>query len=517
MSLSSRRELLSRVAHRYNQASWSEKGRILDEFVAATGYGRKHAVTLLNHPPRREATRKRCRQPRIYDEAVREALVKVWKAANRICSKRLIPFLPEFVVAMERFGHLSLEKDVRDRLLTMSPATADRLLFKERHPEGIAVATTRPGALLKRRIQVRTFADWDDVSPGFLEADLVAHCGGTTEGAFLHTLVLTDVSSGWTECIALLRRSEADVIGAINAVGQILPFPLLGLDTDNGSEFINYELVRYCEREKITFTRSRVNRKNDQAHVEEKNGSVVRRLVGYDRYEGLDAWHRLRVLYQVLRLYLNFFQPSLKLLSKQRWGGRVKKRYDQAKTPCQRLLASPDVTGERKNRLCALYKDLDPVALLRELEHLQDRFWLRANAAAGGVGLPTPLESMRPEPSPELKASAPVRAATAEPTKTPRMYRRTKKPRAPRTWRTRKDPFAEVWQQVRLQLQLNPSQTAKQLFQDLRDRHPGRFQDGQLRTLQRRVRQWRREQLYSDPAMRQSFYANILPVAQAHP
>ena len=180
---------------------------------------------------------------------------------------------------MERHGHLSLPADVRGKLLTISPATADRLLATERSNQR-GMSTTRPGSLLKKQIKVRTFADWDDLQPGFLEADLVAHCGVSAAGSFLHTLVLVDVATGWTECVALLRRSEADVIGALNSLRGRLPVPLLGLDTDNGSEFINYEMLRYCQREQITFTRSRVNRKNDQAFVEEKNGSVVRRLIG---------------------------------------------------------------------------------------------------------------------------------------------------------------------------------------------------------------------------------------------
>jgi hypothetical protein len=288
MSLGSRRELLNRLLPRYRSSSWREKRRILDEFVSGSGYHRKYAVTVLNHGIRDAAYKKRM-PARLYDEAVRLALITVWKSANRICSKRLIPFLPEFVGALERFGHLSLPGEVRERLLTMSPATADRLLYQERHPEGGSVSTTRPGKLLKHKIAVRMFSDWNELVPGFMEADLVAHCGDRAEGAFLNTLVLTDIATGWTECLALLRRSEADVSAAIHAVRQCLPFPLLGLDTDNGGEFINYELLRYCEKEKITFTRSRAYRKNDQAHVEEKNGSVVRRLVGYDRYEGMDA------------------------------------------------------------------------------------------------------------------------------------------------------------------------------------------------------------------------------------
>ena len=292
-----RRELLRRTAEDYASARKRIKSQIVDQLVAATGYGRKHAITLLNNPPS-SISSSRPRRAR-YDERVKRALVTLWTTANRICAKRLVPFLPELIEVMERHGHLSLPADVRGKLLTISPATADRLLATERSNQR-GMSTTRPGSLLKKQIKVRTFADWDDLQPGFLEADLVAHCGVSAAGSFLHTLVLVDVATGWTECVALLRRSEADVIGALNSLRGRLPVPLLGLDTDNGSEFINYEMLRYCQREQITFTRSRVNRKNDQAFVEEKNGSVVRRLIGYDRYEGLGAWRALIHLYEIL-------------------------------------------------------------------------------------------------------------------------------------------------------------------------------------------------------------------------
>ena len=359
LSLSSRRELLVRIADRYGHARGREKVQILNQFVAATGYSRKHAITVLNHPQAAEG-RSVCRGCR-YDERVQQALVSLWKAANQICAKRLVPFLPELVSSMERHGHLSLPADVRARLLTISPATADRLLARERSQTRRGMSMTRPGSLLKKQIRIRTFADWDDVQPGFVEADLVAHCGESTEGCFLHTLVLVDVATGWTECLALLRRSEADVIGALNSLRRRLPFPLLGLDTDNGSEFINYEMLRYCQKEQITFTRSRVHRRNDQAYVEEKNGSVVRRLIGYDRYEGVEAWRALMQLYEVLRFYLNLFQPSMKLLSKKREGARVRKRYDQAQTPCQRVLVSTAIKRVHKKRLRRWFRELDPL------------------------------------------------------------------------------------------------------------------------------------------------------------
>ncbi len=256
----------------------------------------------------------------------------VWRASNRLCSKRLVPFLPEFVGVLERCGHLSLSAETRTRLLAISPASVDRLLVDlRRRGRKRAFGATRPGALLEHQVPVRTFADWDDLAPGFVEADLVAHCDTSTHGASLNTLVLTDVSTGWTECLALAFRGQETVLSALGQARQLLPFPLLGLDTDNGGEFLNSELLRYCRTEKITFTRCRPYKKNDQCHVEQKNGSIVRRIVGYDRYEGGEACRSLATLYGVLRLYTNYFQPSLKLISKERAGSRVTKRYDRAR------------------------------------------------------------------------------------------------------------------------------------------------------------------------------------------
>ncbi len=316
MSLTTRRELLTSIKQKYGSVSWADKGRILDGFVAATGYGRKYATQLLNssETPDKSKTRPASQK---YDDQVRQALLAVWCAANKICSKRLVPFLPELVRAMEHHGHLRLPADVRANLLSISAATVDRMLQPEREKIKQGISTTHRGNLLKNQIQVRTFADWDDVTPGFLEADLVAHCGGNTNGPFLNTLVLVDISTGWLECMPLLIKSGQDVIDGLRVADNLLPFTLQGIDTDCGSEFINDDLLDYCEDRLITFTRARTHRKNDQAHVEEKNGSVVRRLVGYDRFEGWKAWEALAQLYSVLRKYVNFFQPSLKLLEKE--------------------------------------------------------------------------------------------------------------------------------------------------------------------------------------------------------
>lgn len=380
MSIQTRKELLLNIKKRYQGASSSNKRKILNEFTEITSYNRKYAIHLLNcNSDKIIATKKEKRvNKRKYDEAIRQALFTIWHAANQICSKRLVPFIPDLLAALERFKHLSLPDDIRSRLLNISPATVDRLLKSHRQELNKGISTTRPGSLLKKQIKVRTFADWDDVVPGFLEGDLVAHCGDRTDDSFLNTLVLTDIATGWTEFFPLLRKGEADVIDSLKVAQQLLPFLLLGLDTDNGSEFINYALLDFCKKQEITFTRSRAYKKNDQAHVEEKNGSIVRRVIGYDRYEGLGAYNALSELYALLRLYVNFFQPSVKLVSKKRDGAKVTKKYDKAKTPYQRLLCSSHISEEAKVKLTTQYNDLDPFMLLKGLEKLQDNFWKHA-------------------------------------------------------------------------------------------------------------------------------------------
>lgn len=376
MSLESRRELLAVVAPRYQQARRAQRGRILEEFVASTGYHRKYALTLLNHPRSKAPARKSRQRPRRYPFAVQQALSACWRAANGICSKRLVPYLPELVNVLERQGELRLDQPTKARLLAISPATADRLLQAERQrakPHGLS--TTKPGTLTKDAIPIRTFADWDEVQPGFTEVDLVAHCGESAKGEYLHSLTVTDVATGWTECLALRNRGQQVVFRALLRARGRLPFPLLGIDSDNGVEFINAHLLRYCQDEHLTFTRSRPYKKNDQAYVEQKNWSIVRHLVGYDRYEGEAAYEALQQLYDVVRLYTNFFQPSLKLLSKERIGGKVRKKYDAAKTPYQRVLESEQVTAEVKAALQQEYLPLNPLALLRQIRERQAVLW----------------------------------------------------------------------------------------------------------------------------------------------
>ncbi len=376
MSMQSKRELLTVVSPRYVTATGAEKHRILAEFVATTGYHRKYALTLLNHPPLPRSRAIRRPRARTYTPAVQRALVRLWEIADRICSKRLVPGLPDVLDALERHGELTLAAPTRALLLSLSPATADRLLASTRRaalPRGRT--TTKPGSLLKHQIPIRTFADWDDDRPGFLEIDLVSHGGESASGEYLHTLVLTDIATQWTECVALLNRGEQAVGTAIAHARTLLPVPVRGLDSDNGGEFINHHLYRYCERERITFTRCRPYKKNDQWHVEQKNYSIVRQTIGYDRYEGAAACAALATVYTALRRYTNFFQPSVQLVGKKREGGKMMKRYDVAQTPYQRMLTAPTVKKDVKERLRDEYLTLNPAALRRQIEAAQDALW----------------------------------------------------------------------------------------------------------------------------------------------
>jgi len=464
MSVQAKRELLAQTALRYRAAPPRQKRAILDEFIAATGYARKYAIRLLGQPtvPRPvPITRPRARQ---YGPAVVEALTVAWAASNYVCAKRLVPFLPDLVASLERHGHLTLSAEVRAHLLTLSAATADRLLRPTRErtrPRGIG--TTKVGTLLKHKVPIRTFAEWDDVRPGFMEADLVAHCGTRAEGPYLSSLVLTAVATGWTACLPLLRHGYDDVIRALDQARLLLPFPLRGLDTDNGSEFLNYPLLAYCERAEITFTRGRAYRKNDQCYVEQKNGSIVRQIVGYDRFAGELAYHQLAELYRALRLYVNVFQPSLKLVLKRRDGSRVYRRYDTAQTPLQRLRAADVLAEDARVRLVALAEALDPVHLLRHLQRLQEALWRHAVAPAPTTleptvrfALPTGAPSGTTE---ELAAVAPPRAH-----RLPRPVRR--RVRGSQTGRTRPDPFAGEGDTIDAWLAAQPERPAPALHPD---------------------------------------------------
>ena len=377
MSLKSKRELFETVQPRYLKANKVEKQKMLDEFTAATGYHRKHAIRVLknqrqvqNHLKGKTKTFKT-----IYTGEVVSVLEQVWEIYGRICSKRLQPFLPEAIKVLERCQEIEMSSHTKELLLRISSASIDRCLQPIRLQSPHGLSTTKPGSLLKSLIPLHTFTEWDEEQPGFMEIDLVAHCGNTTEGQYLNTLTCTDLATGWTDVTALLHRSQETVSTAIHEMRQRLPFPLLGIDSDNGSEFINDLLYRYCLDQKITFTRSRPYKKNDQAHVEQKNWSVVRHTVGYDRWETEQELALLENTYADLRLYINFFQPSFKLIAKERIGNQTLKRYDPAKTPYQRVLERNDISFQTKARLVNLYVQLNPAELRRQIDQNTAKLW----------------------------------------------------------------------------------------------------------------------------------------------
>ena len=377
MSRKSKQELLEVVRPRYLKANKADKQNILDEFTAATGYHRKYAIRILknqrqiqNHLKRKTKT-----YTTIYRGEVVAALKHIWEIYGQICSKRLQPFLPEGIKVLERCGEIEFSKDTKALLLKISAASMDRCLRPVRLKSPHGLSTTKPGGLLKNLIPVRTFTEWDEERPGFMEIDLVAHCGNTTTGQYLNTLTCTDVATGWTDVTGLLYRSQEMVSKAIHRMRQRLPFPLLGIDSDNGSEFINDLLYRYCQDEEITFTRSRPYKKNDQAHVEQKNWSVVRHAVGYDRWETEQELALLESIYDDLRPYVNCFQPSFKLIAKERVGNQTIKRYDPAKTPYQRVLERKDIALSTKARLTNVYVTLNPAELRRQIDLKIAKLW----------------------------------------------------------------------------------------------------------------------------------------------
>lgn len=374
MSQRSKKELTEVVRGRYLKASKKKKIQILNEFVAATGYHRKHAIRLLNHGTAPRLLKKKGR-PKKYTGEVVQALIEIWEICGRICSKRLQPYLPEILAVLERHEEMKLGSATKALLLQMSCATIDRCLKKQRFESRRGLSTTKPGTLLKKAIPVRTYTPWDEEMPGFEEIDLVAHCGGTVDGQYLFTLTSTDIATGWTECLAIANKTQKAVSCAVQELQDRLPFALLGLDSDNGSEFINETLFRYCQAEKITFTRSRPYRKNDQAHVEQKNWSVVRRTVGYDRLETPQELVLLNSIYTDLRLYVNFFQPVFKLIGKDKVDGKIIKNYDVPITPYHRVMTSQTVSFEVKARLANLYVSLNPVSLRRSIDEKVARLW----------------------------------------------------------------------------------------------------------------------------------------------
>jgi hypothetical protein len=386
ISMGARREVADAVAARYRTTGRADKSRILDELCAVTGWHRKHAIRKLGSEAcAADVTSDTPRQRKpIYGASIKDALVALWEASDRICGKRLKEMIPTLLPALERHGRLKLGKVDRALVLSVSASTIDRLLVDTR----IAASGGRRRRVgfysaIRREVPIRTFNDWNDPPPGFCEIDMVAHGGTNVAGSFIQTLTMVDVATGWTECLPLLTRESGLVVEAMARAQSLFPWSILGADFDNDSAFMNDTVVPWCRGQNIEVTRSRAYKKNDQAFVEQKNGAVVRRLMGYGRFEGIETAHAIARLYAAARLHVNFFQPSFKLKDKRREGAKVIKRYHVPATPYARALAHPKVAKAIKQRLRALYRTLDPVALLAEMRAAQAVLGTRVDRRAG--------------------------------------------------------------------------------------------------------------------------------------
>ena len=367
------REYVARQRERYLKGDRTEKGRILDEVVMVTDYHRKSAVRLLSGR-RRESKGGRVGRPVEYGPEVAAAARLVHEAAGGIGAKRLHPFVGELASRLRAFGDLEIDALTEGQLRRASAATLERLLAASQVPVRKRVTSlTKAGTLLRNRIAVRTFREWEDARPGFVEVDTVAHCGPTVTGFHLWTVTAVDVATGWVDMDVVWGKTQERVGAAIRRIERRLPVPLLGLDSDNGSEFINRGLYTYCQDNGITFTRSRPYRKNDSAHVEQKNGAVVRRLTGHGRYSTSAAFRQIREVYSLARLQVNFFQPVRRLMGKSREGSRVVRRHDGGTTPYQRMVESGALEGARRRILEKLYLSLNPLWLSRQVEEEIDK------------------------------------------------------------------------------------------------------------------------------------------------
>lgn len=375
LTMKQRIALASVVRKRYQKAKKKEKSGILSELCENTGYNRSYARRILGTKGKKNNKNKNyAPRGRKYDTGVFYPLRRIWIAADGICGQRLAPFLPEFLAVLERNKEIKVNKKIRKKLLEISSSTIDRMLAATRRSYQLTGrSTTKPGTLLRSAIPIRTFSDWDETRPGFMEVDLVAFCGESPKGDFVNGLNMTDVFSGWVTLEAVMGKPQGRIHQAIKQGRLRLPFTMLGLDSDNGTEFINWILKRYCEEWKISFTRIRPYRKNDNCFVEQKNYTVLRRFLGYARY---DTWEQLTIVQEIFKLvevYVNFFQPIMKLKNKTRVGAKVKKTYESAKTPYRRVLASGILTKDKQAQLEELYQILNPMEIKRKISKLTEK------------------------------------------------------------------------------------------------------------------------------------------------
>jgi hypothetical protein len=513
ISMGARREVLSAVAGRYRSARRADKGRILDELCATTGWHRKHAVRAVGRHGTAEATgaEERPSRRRTYDATIQDAVTALWEASDRVCGKRLVVMIPSLLPALERHGRLKLDAEDRRRVFAISAATIDRMLG----PAKVVAAGGRRRRVgfysaIRREVPIRTFNDWQDPPPGFCEIDMVAHGGTSVAGSFIQTLTMVDVATGWTECLPLVARDGGLVVEAIKRAQSLFPWLLRGADFDNDSSFMNDVVVPWCRAQKIEVTRSRAYKKNDQAFVEQKNGAVVRRLVGYGRFEGVETAQVMARLYAAARLYVNFLQPSFKLKEKRREGAKVIKRYHDPATPFERVLAHPKVTRAVKARLRDMHRTLDPVALLAEMRAAQTELGERIDRRPGKIAARLPA----PPPASEAATFAKALGKSlkrGEPRGTHRRPKRNyiRRVRTP----SMLDPHVvtiEGW------LAGEPQLTALTIVGRLSKRYPEQFCKQQHSIVQRLLRALRRkaaDRLMAEMSLIASTSAALLPGA----
>ncbi|MGH8291590.1 MAG: integrase catalytic domain-containing protein [Steroidobacteraceae bacterium] len=492
-----------------------------------TGYHQKSAIRALNAEPSVKGRQTRVR-PSLYDEAARAALIVLWEASDRVCGKRLRALLPILLPALERNGHLRLAEPMRQKILAMSASTIDRLLRVPRNATRLRKAR-RAVPAARRRIPVRTFADWNEPPPGSMEMDLVAHCGDVNCGSYVNSLVLTDIASGWIEGAPLVVRESNLVVDTLERIRQGLPFALRALDVDNGSEFVNESLIQYCLSHGIELTRSRPYRKNDQAWIEQKNGAVVRKILGYRRFQGIAAAQAITRLYGASRLFVNFFQPSFKLAEKHREGAHVSKRYHPPQTPCERLLQAESLPEAAKAKLREVAGALDPLKLLEEMRAVQAYLvaladgeappsvtpdppdlsaFIASLSSAWRAGEVRPTFSLDAKPrylrslqvvSAQSRNRAPMPAISTQPlVQTPPAIPNEPTPERPRLIYAEPGKpvyhaLTMVWPLVCRRLEGFPNITSTQLFEELCIQFPGRFHPKHVNGLAKRVKLWRQD------------------------
>jgi hypothetical protein len=368
MSKKAKQEYLEEIILRYQRADRTEKRKILDEFCEVCRYNRKYAIRKLNkiQTDIELKNKKPGKRPKYNKPEIREFLITTWKAANQPCSKRLKAVIPLWLP----FYAELITPEVRKLILNISPATIDRIFnkFRGRYKK-YGISTTKPGSIVREFVPIKT-DQWDEKRPGFLEADTVAHCGTSVAGMFTYSLNMVDIATGWAFQRAVWGKGERGVLEAIRDIESKMPFPILGFDSDNGNEFLNWHLLKYFKQRNnpVQYTRSRAYKKNDNAHVEGKNWTLIRQYLGYERFDNQEIVHKLNDFYTHTFYYLvNFFLPSVKLINKQRIGSKIIKKHDSPKTPYQRVLESEHVSQNNKQKLTAIFKTLNPYKLEEEI------------------------------------------------------------------------------------------------------------------------------------------------------